>query len=224
MNVLAQFRMIAIAIGCFAATATHAAFVDQGGIGEFRVIGKVANDGPAVGMARNIPLVDAARQIVPSDYAIRYGAGMNELGSKRVAWRGGRPWVDVLVEMLSDTPEVAVEIDANAKVVTLSAGAVSGAGAQQNEDANIDVPARTWSMGRGERISVAFNRWSGEAGWQGVFWDAPDLVSELDVSVTGAFEDAVTQIVNSLVKQGVQLRAVIYGGNKVVRIVESGKK
>lgn len=220
MNVLGQLRIMAIALGCFSVFNSQAAFVDEGGIGEFRVIGKVASDGPVVGMGRNMPLADAVRQIVPQDYALRFGAGMDQNRAKRVAWKGGRPWVDVLSETLADMPEVAVEIDASAKLVTLSAAP----NAQQFVDAKEELPARTWSMGRGEKISEAFNRWSGEAGWQGVFWEAPDLIAELDVSVSGSFEDAVSQVINSLVKQGVQLRAVIYGGNKVVRIVESGKK
>ena len=53
--------------------------------------------GPAIaqGFGTQVPLVFAARQIVPHGFKIAFGADL-DAGSLLVDWKGGRPWPDVL--------------------------------------------------------------------------------------------------------------------------------
>lgn len=80
-----------------------------------------------------------------------------------------------------------------------------------------------WSINSGERISSAFSRWISDAGWNSLFWEASEFTAELSVDIEGDFMDAVEKILTSLRLQGHQIKAVFYGGNKVIRIVETSK-
>ena len=64
-------------------------------------------------------------------------------------------------------------------------------------------------------------QWGRDAGWQSVIWEAPEMIAEIGASFDGTFEEAVTRTMESLSRSGTQLKAVFYGGNKVVRIMEA---
>ncbi len=212
------FRIVLVALSCMTAWPAGAAFIDEGGTGEFRVVGKVDQNVMAVGLGRKVLLHDAVRQIIPSEYSLRLGQGMDSLSTKRVTWRGGRPWTDVLSDVLASLPEVSVEIDVPTRLVTLTA--VSAARSESRPEKQ-PSEQRTWSIKSGDKLSDALAAWGRDAGWQGVLWEAPELMAEMDVTFSGSFEDAVTDTVESLARSGTQLRVVFYGGNKVVRILES---
>ncbi len=53
----------------------------------------------AVGFATDIPLALALRQIVPADYSYAFGEGVNP--GLRVSWNGGKPWNEVVSDMIS---------------------------------------------------------------------------------------------------------------------------
>ncbi len=74
------------------------------------------------------------------------------------------------------------------------------------------------SLHKGDRLSEVFSRWGSANGWD-VAWQAPALISDIDITFTDGFESAVTQTIESLVKQGLPLRVVFYEGNKVVLIM-----
>jgi len=80
-------------------------------------------------------------------------------------------------------------------------------------------PAPVWTIRQGERFSAAMTEWGKQAGWQ-VFWETGELESEMSQSFFGSFEDAATKIIEVLAGQGVPVRAVVYGGNKAIRIME----
>lgn len=195
---------------------SHAEFVADAG-GEMRVIGKLQGEQTAAGLGRNVTVRDAVRQIVPSDFSVRFTPGSDSAADKRVSWKGGRPWSEVFADVIGNVPDLAAEIDVPGRLVTISPSS-SG----HVEPSNTPLATETsWHIRNGDKLSEALAHWGREAGWQGVFWEAPDLVSGIDVSFSGSFEDAVTQAIDSLVRHGAHLRVVFYGGNKVVRIVES---
>lgn len=209
----------ALLVALIGATAVpcHAGFVNEGGSGELRIIGKLAQEEKAAGMGRNVTIREAVRQVVPSDFSVRFGLGADSLVDKRVSWKGGRPWTEVFSDLVASAPDLSAEIDVPAKLVTLSATQTS-----RIEQGGPAVAAQSvWRIRNGDKLSETLAAWGREAGWQGVFWEAPDLVSEIDVAFTGGFEEAITQTIEALARHGVQLRVIFYGGNKVVRIVES---
>ncbi|MFK7838994.1 MAG: TcpQ domain-containing protein [Bdellovibrionales bacterium] len=53
----------------------------------------------AVGFADDVPLALALRQVVPADYAFSFGANVNP--GLRVSWNGGRPWNEVVADMVT---------------------------------------------------------------------------------------------------------------------------
>jgi len=64
----------------------------------------------AVGFGRDLPLALALSQVVPPEYS--YAFGQNVDVGATVSWQGGKPWTEVLNEMLAQNGMVAV-IDNN---------------------------------------------------------------------------------------------------------------
>lgn len=209
----------ALLVALIGATAVpcYAGFVNESGSGELRVIGKLAQEEKAAGMGRNVTIREAVRQVVPADFSVRFGMGADSLVDKRVSWKGGRPWTEVFADVVASAPDLSAEIDVPAKLVTLSAAQAS----RIDQGGTTGTTQSVWRIRNGDKLSETLAAWGREAGWQGVFWEAPDLASEIDVAFTGGFEEAITQTIEALARHGVQLRVIFYGGNKVVRIVES---
>jgi len=53
----------------------------------------------AVGFAEDVPLALALRQVVPSEYAFSFGKNVNP--GLRVSWNGGKPWNEVVADMVT---------------------------------------------------------------------------------------------------------------------------
>ena len=216
---ITNLRVVLFALTVSTALPAAAAFIEETGSGEFRVVGKVDQSVIANGLGRKVLIRDAVRQITPNEYAVQFGPGMDSLAIKRVSWKGGRAWTDVLAESLATVPEISVEIDGNARVVTLSAA--GEARTQVTESSGLQSEPQSWVIKSGDKLSETLAAWGRDAGWQSVLWQAPDLVSEMDVTFQGSFKEAVTNTIEALARSGTPLRVVFYGGNKVVRIMES---
>ncbi|MBZ0290684.1 MAG: toxin co-regulated pilus biosynthesis Q family protein [Anaerolineae bacterium] len=76
-----------------------------------------------------------------------------------------------------------------------------------------------WKVRSGDKISEVVRKWAAESGWQ-VDWSVPDMVAEAEVSLAGSFEEAVTDLINALNKNGAGMRPVFYDGNKMLRVTE----
>lgn len=220
-----------IGIGCAAAilmtSPCYAGYVNEGGVGVFRVVGKVVPN-EVVGFARNVALKDAVRQVIPSGYSVQVGKNAGALMDKRVYWNGGRQWTEVLSDMAATIPELTVEVDANSKSVSFTSSAISTAtsaptasGDAVNGALPVVEATRAWVIPPGKRLSETMEQWGRDAGWQSVIWEAPEMIAEIGASFDGTFEEAVTRTMESLSRSGTQLKAVFYGGNKVVRIMEA---
>jgi len=71
------------------------------------------------GFANDVPLALALRQVAPPQYAFSFESGVNP--GKRVSWSGGKPWSDVLSEMI--VPHgYGVQISNNRIVILADAG------------------------------------------------------------------------------------------------------
>ena len=77
------------------------------------------------GFGKQVPLVIAMRQILPSDYGFAHRDGV-DLG-QLIDWQGGRPWPQVLSEALAP---VGVKVTISGDTVLLEKGVVDAAAVQ----------------------------------------------------------------------------------------------
>jgi len=84
-------------------------------------------------------------------------------------------------------------------------------------------PLPTWRIEVSDRtIRAALTRWAQQAGWQ-LIWEAPvDFSVDAPASLTGTFDDALQSVVAALAGSNAPVQAILYRGNKVLRIVEKG--
>ncbi len=94
------------------------------------------------------------------------------------------------------------------------------------EPMKAEVPAEaTWVL-RPQHGTVrrALIEWAARAGWQ-VAWEASvEYPINYEATFTGTFEEAIGGVFASLSAADVALNALMYNGNRVVRIVEAGTK
>jgi hypothetical protein len=82
-----------------------------------------------------------------------------------------------------------------------------------------------WEVLPGDRsVRTALERWSSKAGWQ-LSWElAVDYPVAVRTSITGSFETAVEAVAQSLGRAEVPVKAIMYRGNRVLRIVAKGSE
>lgn len=79
--------------------------------------------------------------------------------------------------------------------------------------------AVTWRIQSSEQLAEVFRRWAKLADWQ-LVWEAPDLVAQTSVELTGDFEEVVGKTIDALNRSGNGLQARFYVANRVLRIIE----
>lgn len=73
-------------------------------------------------------------------------------------------------------------------------------------------------------LRVVLGKWSARAGWQ-LHWDAQvDVPITVSAVVRGDFREAVKSIFGSLSAADVNLSALMYSGNRVLRVTEFGQR
>lgn len=84
-------------------------------------------------------------------------------------------------------------------------------------------PQQVWQIQLADHtLKGALTRWAHHAGWQ-LVWDAPvDFSIDATATVDGTFGDALRAVIGSLSHSETPIQAILYHGNKVVRIVEKG--
>ena len=88
-----------------ATTAANAAFIDESSANPFssntrvKILGAVESK-VIHGFAQDLNLSDAVRQITPSGYQVRL-LGDQQVGNRKVSWRGGKDWAQVLRDMIA---------------------------------------------------------------------------------------------------------------------------
>ncbi|MCW0054172.1 toxin co-regulated pilus biosynthesis Q family protein, partial [Burkholderia pseudomallei] len=82
---------------------------------------------------------------------------------------------------------------------------------------------RMWRIELSDRtMRAALARWAHIAGWQ-LVWEAPgDFAIDAEASVDGTFDDALRSVVGALAHSNAPIQAILYRGNKVLRIVPKG--
>lgn len=217
-------RLLGLCLALFVASA-HAGFINETTDNPFdsatqvKIFGAAANKpfDVATGMGRDQPISDAIAQIVPRGFAVR-SSGTERWLSTPVNWKGGKEWPEVLKEILKTTPQILVEIDLDAKAVSVRVKSeVAGALSAPEEKSLWD--ART----EDRTLKTVMMRWAKVAGWQ-LYWELPvDFPILASATVTGSFEEAVEKVVKAMQGAQVPPKAIFYE-NRVLRITARGNE
>lgn len=131
------------------------------------------------GFGTDVPLGFAAMQIIPSDKTASFGPGVD--ANRKVSWQGGRPWRQVLGELIA--PQGAVLRESGSMIVIeipSSAGGVAPAPMAQAPSQQVTSvvavepvaspiaepppapPPPTWEAKKGETLQEVLRRWCNE--------------------------------------------------------------
>lgn len=82
-----------------------------------------------------------------------------------------------------------------------------------------------WAMTASDvTLRRALGRWAAKAGWQ-LVWDASvDVPINVNATFEGDFRTAVKRLFQSLSAADVNLTGMLYAGNRVLRVTESGRR
>ncbi|MGY4729814.1 toxin co-regulated pilus biosynthesis Q family protein [Burkholderia pyrrocinia] len=166
--------------------------------------GGVADGGPASGVVVGGPIGGAAPASPMPDRASAAG----KTGASRPATQADR------------TPDTELPLPgargAAADRHPVAGALPAGAGP-------LPLPARTWRIELSDRtVRGALTRWTQEAGWR-LIWEAPvDFAVDAPATLTGTFDEALQSVIGALSATDAPVQAILYRGNKVLRIVEKG--
>lgn len=87
------------------------------------------------------------------------------------------------------------------------------------------APAESWIVSPSDgTLRRVLAKWAARAGWQ-IHWEASvDLPVTVTASFEGDFRSAVKGLFSSLSASEVNLSALLYTGNRVIRVTESGQR
>lgn len=225
-------KLVLVLLAAGLTQSATAGFIDQSSSNPFadnpqmRVIGAERFE-ELPGFAREVPLHEALTQIVPRNYTVR-SRGLESIQATIVSWQGGKGWNQVLKEVLDQVPELQAEIDTSSKIVTFGPAAPSSpqAVASAGEGGSampVPTPDPQWFVTREDStVRGVLERWSKHAGWQLVWEINVDYPVEAEASITSQFETAVETLTKSLQGADVPPKAIIYRGNRVLRVVARG--
>jgi hypothetical protein len=111
----------------------------------------------------------------------------------------------------------------NAVQASQSSTAQEPGSARQPVIAQEPAPLQVWSIALSDRtVRGALTRWTQQAGWR-LIWEAPvDFAVDAPATLTGTFDEALQSVVGALAGTESPVQAILYRGNKVLRIVEKG--
>lgn len=178
-----------------------------------------------VGFGNDIPLPIALSQVVPDNYSFSYDDSVNL--SQSVSWEGGKPWNQVLQEMLSphslrpvitdstvrvisnaqqsaihidDTP-ISLKTMSESNQAALLMHEASPADDHQSQfinQVNYDTTIRLWSAPANATLRRVIDTWAAEANVQ-LHWTAEyDYPLQAAVNIRGTFVEAVEVLLNGL--------------------------
>lgn len=181
------------------------------------------------GQGRNVALSDMLPVVVPHDFRVDTG---NVDPALPVSWNGGLPWDTVLTNALAPLPDVHLTFDWNARTVALSRAAARDAAPAAKPPLDpasppVSVPRAdpSWIVSPSDgTLRHALSKWAAQAGWQ-LVWDASvDVPVTVSASFDGDFRHAVKALFSSLSAADVNLSGIMYTGNRVLRVTETGQR
>jgi len=136
---------------------------------------------------------------------------------------------------LDDKPSVKRAIEAKKKMEAINAAkrleeakAKKRLAAEQSTQETIKKAAavqqrkfNTWSIQKGETLRSGLNKWITKAGWRYLAWQSErEFPIVVGISVSGSFQEAISQVLKAYHRSGNPLYACLKGGNKVLVIAD----
>lgn len=173
---------------------------------------------PREGLGRDIRLADALKQIAPPGWR---GFVKPELvdrfdRDKRVSWRGGRRWVDVL-DILASEHQLAIEVDWQRKHLYVGERVFRSA-----PSVPVAQKAPEWMAQKGSTLRKTVDEWAKRANWTSV-WPMEDLDYPIvaPLSFQGSIVDALTKLAHLYQYAERPVHADIRPGQSLVVFSES---
>ncbi|WP_137808376.1 toxin co-regulated pilus biosynthesis Q family protein [Pseudomonas sp. G(2018)] len=87
------------------------------------------------------------------------------------------------------------------------------------------APAESWIVSPADAtLRHVLGKWAARAGWQLVWEASVDVPVTVSASFDGDFRSAVKRLFSSLSAAEVNLTGLMYSGNRVLRVTESGRR
>jgi hypothetical protein len=162
------------------------------------------------------PLVPATAPAVANSSASRLMAERPRV----LAWSSSGP--DGGASHEAGLPLAPAPVTPSLAVATVNVAGAGNAGNADNAAAAAPL-TRTWQITPADKtVRSALARWAAEAGWQFV-WDVPtDFSVDASATIHGTLEQALSEVVHALKRSQVPIQVILYGGNKVIRVVGEG--
>lgn len=186
---------------------------------QVRLFGSQKSYDQVLGIGRDVALNEAISQILPRNFSARF-VGVERQQNTKVSWQGGKPWPEVLRDVLVKVPSVTADIDGDLRIVTFrpTTEVVPG-----TVDAAQQALAMEWQLRADDKtLRGVLTRWAKVANWQ-LSWEMEvDYPISATATLTGSFESALETVVKSMQGAEVPPKVLFYTGNRVVRIVNKG--
>ena len=193
-------------------------------------VGSPSGPQPVVrGMAKDITLLTAMKQIVPPGWKAKRAGGLDV--TQLVSWRaGGRPWVEVLHEVAVNNGFNAM-VDWVRKEITVAPATFvpTGDGMRPSAvvgEAVVTPSQKVWNLNTTLTLRENVEEWAKEVGWS-VSWAAVDYPVTTKVSLTGMLDDStagpLVQIAKAYETAEQPITFTFYT-NKVIRVENASFK
>lgn len=158
------------------------------------------------GFGKDIPLAVALRQVVPPAYNLSFATGLDQ--GKPVSWSGGRPWIDVVNDMLNNRK---LHASLNGNTILISEGLGSALTLPPSTTApammadNIDGPTTgtidmtrqsKWEAAAGQSLHDTLATWSRQANVELAWQGGRDFPISSAFTYEGTFDQAVDSLLS----------------------------
>lgn len=126
------------------------------------------------------------------------------------------------IAVASASAPAAFPIGAGPEVVVGAASALANDGVVERATT---VPAESWTVSPADAtLRNVLAKWAAQAGWQLVWEASVDVPVTVSASFNNGFRSAVKQLFSSLSAAEVNLTGLMYTGNRVLRVTETGRR
>lgn len=178
------------------------------------------------GFGKDIPLAVALRQVVPPAYMLSFAPGLDQ--GKPVSWNGGRPWNDVVTEMLAER-KLHATLQGNTLMVAEGHGPALMPPAPMMAEAPMlyqggiamDQPLvgrpvvnlsehKKWTAQPGQSLRETLQSWSNQANVELAWEENKDFSISQSFTYDGTFDQAVDSLLSLYGDGGSAPRGKLY--------------
>ena len=177
------------------------------------------------GFGKDIPLAVALRQVVPPAYMLSFASGLDQ--GKPVSWNGGRPWNDVVTDMLSERklhatmqgntlmvaegqgPALMPPAPMIAQTPTPYQGGIADQPIATRPVVNLSEHKK-WTAQSGQSLRETLQSWSSQANVELAWEESKDFPISQNFNYDGTFDQAVDSLLSLYGDGGSAPRGKLY--------------